>query len=204
MKIFLTLLTIIILGGCTRMAMLIEDVRQPKMEDYSSLTKFLLKLDIDTSDLLCYSDTSALYKFYKTDIGLPESRFFNRHGQLVDYRDSPQDCNGHVSVFLEKAAQIDQKAPVPNEFIQPYISDLIYVKDNRKFILDNRAYDMYLVIYWARYLGKVNKHKVFEWLNLVRSAEEKGLKVKVIKINADFQKGWGLSRDALPKFEITN
>ena len=186
--------------GCTRLIIMKEGIKQPDLEDYNSLSNFLLKIKVDTSELLCFKDTIALNKFFKMKIGMPESQFFNSEKKLVDYRESPKDCNGQVSVFLEKAEIVNQKTPVSDEFLEKYLKDLVYVKNQQPFTIGQEKNDLYLVMYWAKYLGKINKRKVFEWLNLVEDARKRGLKIRVLKINADYQQFWGLKKDDLPQF----
>ena len=187
--------------ACARLAMIKEGVKQPRMEDYASLTSFLLKMGIDTSEMLCFKDTSALNHFYTQNIGIPDSRFFNQHQDLVDYRQSPQDCNGMVAVFLEHIETIKTKEPIANHPIGNYLQELVYVTNQEPFHLEPGAYDLYLIIYWAKYLGKINKHKVFDWLSLVEAAQKRNIRIRVIKIDADYQKAWNLTREELPHFK---
>lgn len=188
--------------GCSRLAIWMEGVKQPALEDYYSLTEFLLKFEMDTADILCFKDTNALNNFYLKRIGLPESRFFNSDKNLVDYRESPEDCNGMVSVFLEKVEAIKNKPPVPNEYLSDYIRDLVHEQDQRPFVLEQEPYDLYLAVYWAKFLGKVNKRKVFEWLSLVEDARKRGMRIRVFNINADYQTAWKIKKTDLPEFRF--
>jgi hypothetical protein len=95
---------------------------------------------------------------------------------------------------------VNQKTPVSDEFLEKYLKDLVYVKDQQPFAIGQEKNDLYLVMYWAKYLGKINKRKVFEWLNLVEDARKRGLKIRVLKINADYQQFWGLKKNDLPQF----
>ena len=196
------LMLVVSLFGCKRLALLSVGFKQPQLENYISLTHFLVNKQIDTSEMLCFRDTTALNRFYKRHIGIPESRFFNRRQELVDYKSSPKDCNGQVAVFLEKLDTVNQKPPVPGEMLEAYLQDVVHVESLTPFALDTPVYDAYLVIYWAKYLGRANKYKVFEWLELVKDAKKRGLKVRVIKIDTDYQQAWRISQDDLPHFDF--
>ncbi len=187
--------------GCKQLILLKEGVKQPVLEDHNSLKKFLAKNQIDTTEILCFQDTVALHQFYKTKIGLPDSRFFNRQRALVDYRESPKDCNGKVSVFLEKIDSMNLRPPIPGELLHTYLQGVVYEKDLSPFAVTGELYDTYLVIYWAKYLGKLNKRKVFEWMTLANDARKRGVKIRVLLINADYQRQWKIKKEDIPYFK---
>lgn len=202
MKNLIIILLTLSIWGCTRILMITQEVKNPTIENYQSLNSFLKKKQIDTSEILCFRDTAALRVFYNRHIGLPESQFFNRNKLLVPYKSSPEQCNGMVSVFIENADSINLMKPIPGEKLEAYLEDVVYEADLRPFALEQEKYDLYLIMYWAKYLGKVNKHKVFEWLQLVEDARKRGLNIRVIKINADYQQGWGITEADLPQFNF--
>ena len=77
---------------------------------------------------------------------------------------------------------------------------LVFISNHIPVELKEGDYDAYCLIYWAKYLGKLNKRKVFEWQSLAQEASEKGLRVKVLLVNADYQSFWGLEAGDLPEF----
>lgn len=181
--------------------MLYEGIKQPKLETHDRLVSFLAHKQMDTTEILCYKDTLALMEFYRTNIGTPNAQFFNRKKQLVDYRDAPNDCNAHVGIFMEKMDRINQMEADTNKQLKDYISNLAYADNMKPFKLEEVDYDLYLVMYWAKYVGKVNKHKIFEWETLANQAKKQGLKIRVIKISADYQALWGITKDQVPHFD---
>ena len=62
--------------------------------------------------------------------------------------------------------------------------------------------DAFVLIYWAKYLGKLNKTKVYEWEQKVKLLNDKGLNIKLIKVNLDYQKFWGIDQNDIPTFEL--
>lgn len=198
---FLLLFEIITLSSCTHLARWMEDIHQPAIESHQSLMKFLIANEIDTTELLCFRDTTALHTFFTSGIGLPDSRFFNRDKLMVDYRTSPKDCNGKVSVFIEKADSINLLVARKEHHLDQYLNSLVRSDTHQTFVLESEHYDVYLVVYWAKYLGKVNKRKVLEWQQLVRAANEKGQKIRMFLINADYQNFWGIQESQVPKFK---
>jgi hypothetical protein len=102
-----------LLVSCTRILLWKEGVKQPALETHDRLRTFLVKQQLDTSEILCFRDTNALNRFYGMQIGFPDARFFNRQKQLVDYREKPEDCNAKVGLFLQKMDSINLKPADP-------------------------------------------------------------------------------------------
>ncbi len=187
--------------SCTRVLMITEGIKQPALENHTTLSKFLLSKGIDTTEILCFKDTTALIALYRSHIGIPDARFFNSKKKLVDYKNHPNDCNGMVSVFIEKIDSIVQKTPIEGEFLDNYINNLVIEKTGQKFLLEDQDYDVYMVVYWAKFLGKVNKRKVYDWQEHVKKANQNGKKIRMMLVSVDYQAFWGISKDQLPTFD---
>jgi len=82
--IFLLALSLSALAACKHLVLHMEGIKQPQLEDHLSLSRFLNANGIDTSEILCFKDMDALEDFYKTGIGIPDARFFNRDKKLVN------------------------------------------------------------------------------------------------------------------------
>jgi hypothetical protein len=184
------------------LAIIKEGIKQPQIETHQSLVKFLKANQIDTTNMLCFKDTTALKQFYKEKWGIPNARFFNKNGQFVDYRESPEDCNGMVSEFIKKIDSFNKLPTVGAKRIEDYTGDAVWTRDHKAFVPNLQGYDGYILIYWAKFLGKVNKKKVFEWQTLSRAAEREGVKIKIMTISADYQEFWGVSKKDVPTFDL--
>ena len=178
-----------------------EGIKQPALENHLSLSNFLLSNGIDTSEILCFRDTTALKAFYKTDINLPDARFFNREKVMVDYRSSGSDCNAQVSPFIEKGDSINQMAPVKGKSIDGFLKGVVSARTGQGFALDSQEFDVYLIVYWAKYLGKLNKRYVRDWQELVRKGNQKGKKTRMILVNTDYQSIWGVKSSDVAKIK---
>jgi len=188
--------------SCTRLLFYHEGIKQPAIENHQSLSKFLYSNGIDTSEILCFKDTQALNTFYRSGIGMPEAQFFNRDKKFVDYRNSIKDCNGMVSVFIGKIDSINLVSPIEEKLLEHYLENVVVEKTGNKFILENQKYDAYMVVYWAKFMGKVTKRKVSEWQELAKKENQNGKKMRVILISVDYQEMWGISKDQVPEFDF--
>lgn len=200
----LLLLTVLLVltTSCKYLLIKSEGIRQPKIENYESLSKFLLSKGIDTSEILCFKDTLALNIYYRNDFKIPDALFFNREKKFVDYRTSVTDCNGMVSVFIGNIDSINLKEPIEEKILDSYLNNLVLEKTGQKFMLENQRYDAYMVVYWAKYLGKVNKRKVYDWQELAKKANQNGEKIRMILVSVDYQEFWGINKNQLPKFDF--
>ncbi len=198
--LFLFSVSIVSAFSCTRILLISEGIKQPSLENHESWSRFLLSKGIDTSEILCFKDTQALHTFYRTDIGIPDAQFFNKEKKFVDYRQSIKDCNGMVSVFIENIDSVNLEPPLEGQYLDDYINNLVIEKTGQPFFLENQNYDAYMVVYWAKYLGKANKRKVYDWQELVKKANQNGKKIRMILVSVDYQELWGISKDQIPEF----
>ncbi|MBC7774098.1 MAG: hypothetical protein H7246_01565 [Phycisphaerae bacterium] len=187
--------------SCKYILLKSEGVKQPALESHKSLSKFLLSKGIDTSEILCFRDTFALNTFYRTSFKVPDAHFFNKDKKFVDYRQSIKDCNGMVSVFIENIDSVNLELPIEGKFLDDYLNNLVIEKTGHEFVLENQEYDVYMVVYWAKYLGKVNKRKVYDWQELVKKAKQNGKRIRTLLVSVDYQEMWGISKDQIPEFD---
>jgi hypothetical protein len=203
---YLTLLllsaSMILITSCKYLLLKYEGIKQPSIENQESLSKFLWSKGIDTTEILCFKDTVALNNFYLSKIGMPEAVFFNREKRMVDYRNSFKDCNGMVSIFIDKGDSINLVKPIEGEFLDKYLEPLVIEKTEKKFILANQNYDVYMVVYWAKFMGNVSKRKVYEWQEHLKKANQNGQKMRMILVNVDYQQFWGITKDQIPKIDF--
>ena len=201
-RLLLLSASLMLFSSCKFLLLKYEGVEQPALENHQSLSKFLYSNGIDTSEILCFKDTQALNTFYRSGIGMPEAQFFNRDKKFVDYRNSIKDCNGMVSVFIGKIDSINLVSPIEGKLLEHYLENVVVEKTGNKFILENQSYDAYMVVYWAKFLGKVTKRKVSEWQELAKKENLNGKKMRVILISVDYQEMWGISKDQVPEFDF--
>ena len=194
-------MVIMVCPACKYLLLRSEGIKPPAIENHQSLSKFLLSKGIDTTEILCFKDTMALNAFYKSGIGMPNARFFNKEKKFVDYKSAITDCNGMVSVFIEKVDSINLVPPIQGILLDEYLNNLVIEKNGQKFVLDDQGYEVYMIAYWAKYLGEVNKRKVYDWQERVKKINRDGKKIRMILVSVDYQEIWGITKDQLPEFD---
>ena len=147
-------------------------------------------------DCFCLKDTATLNKFYYSGIGTPEIRFYDSNGYLMLYRDNKR-CNGQNDSLIgflnpNNVVKIDS-----TNNINEYLNSLKTIDGKNINKEDFKNYDFYLIMYWAKYLGKVNSTKMLDWENSLN--KKNNLKIKTIKVTTDYMNFWELNKKEIPK-----
>ncbi|MCX6296963.1 MAG: hypothetical protein NTX97_13055 [Bacteroidetes bacterium] len=194
--LFCSFLLIILHFGCTKIMFYQFGVRNPKVENKKSILDYLTANNLSTENSFCLQDTAALTKFYNRDIGTPEIRFYDRNGYLMLYRDNKKcnaqndslitflnpknvikiDSTNNLSEYLKQIKTLDGKDINPDEF---------------------KGYDYYLIMYWAKWTGKVNKIKMEDWEKSIVNKNDP--KIKTIKVTTDYMDFWPLEKSDMIK-----
>jgi hypothetical protein len=182
------------LTSCTFLIKKMYRVKKPKLENVESLSNYLNKNKFDTTKLILLKDIVAFKQYLKINSDVPNAMFFNNMGEFVDYRKSPEDCNGKVSEFISSIEEINkvrnEKSLKLNE-----INQLL-----SKSIAEQG--EITIIITWVVYIGKLNKKKSFEWIKLIKEAQQKGVKINYYLLNCDILESWEGDFDDLKKTKM--
>ncbi|CAN5378022.1 hypothetical protein BH10BAC1_BH10BAC1_05700 [soil metagenome] len=187
---------LLLTSGCTKILLYTYGVRNPKIETKERITKYLDSNKLSSTECYCLKDTASLNQFYLSRIGTPEIRFYDSNGYLMIYRDNKK-CNGQNDSLIgfldpKNIIKIDS-----SNNIKEYINQLRTL-DGKAINKDEfKNYDFYLIMYWAKYLGKVNSIKMLDWEKSL--AEKSNLKIKTIKLTVDYMDFWPLSKKDMAK-----
>ncbi len=185
---FLFLILFVSIAGCTPAMKLIGGFRTPKPEDKESITKYLNRKKIDTDNVLVFSDSVSYYNRIREVKQLPEIRVFNKEGVLVYHKDTAVSCPGPANDFTKMICIVSRLKQNINRNVKTETSSLRTLENLPVNILVNGEYDYYVFIYWALFMGRLNKSDVKVWESNLKSA--KGCKVCVYKVDMDSQKRW--------------
>ncbi|RYJ42032.1 hypothetical protein [Flavobacterium beibuense] len=179
-----------LLFGCKSMLVKSYGIKDPEFENKTTITEYLTKKHMDTTDVLVFKNFNAFALAVKKGMKIPNAMFFNSAGNFVNYQKTPEDCNAKVSGFITdiKAINSLQEDISFNVF---KMSDFL-VKPNGSNPVIEKGYDAYVLINWALYAGKMNEEKAFVWVSLLKQ-NERDFKVKYYLLNCDLQDMWGLT-----------
>lgn len=193
---FYILLLVILLSSCTKIILYSYGVRNPKVENKKTILGYLESNKLSTEDNYCLKDTSSLNKFYLSKIGTPEIRFYDNNGYLMLYRDDKK-CNGQNDSLIsflnpKNVIKIDS-----TNSLSTYLLELKKLDGQDINLNEFKNHDYYLIIYWAKWIGKTNKTKIEDWENSL--AKKNNLKIKTIKVSTDYMNFWELDKKDMAK-----
>ena len=166
------------------------DVQEPKVESQESLKEYLKSNQWDFGEnIYTFKDAISLKKFYKINHSLPDVKFFNSRGAFIDYRKTPKSCNAGVNVLLNDLGQLQNKTDSKIN-IENALANIVD-DSGRQPLYEKNKYDYYIILYWARYIGKLNKTKVFDWKQHIDNINKNNdTKIKMYFVNCDEQMFW--------------
>jgi hypothetical protein len=166
-------------------------IRNPRAENEQSLRTYLDKNQLRSDNLLIIKDTAAFYKIHREGYGMPEISFYDRNGYLMKFRDE-QKCNAQNDSLIsflnpEKAIGVDSARRLSD-----FTSLLLHPDRSPISKTELSGHDYYLIMFWAKYLGKLNSKKLGDWERSL--AANKKANHKVYKLSMDYQDFWNLPK----------
>lgn len=165
----------------------------PRIENAETIESTLEKYNLSDSNNYIICDSSSYFKILKEITSLPEIMFFNDLGEKMEIR-KQGTCTAGVGVLIDSI----QDYTVPDTSIySPFhqIDSLLYHLRTLEGEVINKSTikeaDYFVVIFWAKFIGKLNRTKVKQWELALQA--KKNLKIEVLKVNCDVQEMWGLN-----------
>jgi len=183
-----SILFLVFLSSCTPFAKIFFGYRDPKPEDKKSLTKYLNRKNISAENILVLTDSLNYYRRIKEIKDFPEIRVFNKSGELIFYRDTLGTCSAPAYEFTTAICRYANSIPNHAKTVMLESKNLMTLDNTPKEISADGNYDYYVFIYWARFLGRLNKTKTRVWEENLKNVKD--CKVLVYKVNMDWQKKW--------------
>jgi hypothetical protein len=186
----------LIFSSCTKIMLYTYGVRDPKVENSRTLTAYARNTGMETDNLYAFRDTVTQNAFFRSKIGTPEISFYNKDGFLMKYKDEKK-CNAQDQSLISLLDPKKTVAADSSHNIFQYITGLRTLNNKELNKKDFDGYDYYMIIYWAKFAGSTNKTHIPDWEREVR--KKTGLKIKVIKVTADYMDFWHPDTDRMVK-----
>lgn len=182
-----------LLFSCKTVLLKVKGVKDPKIETYSSAKKYLHKNDMDTTRVVYFKDFYSFAQASKKEyLQIPDTYFFDRNGNFVDYRKSATDCNAKVSGFIEDLVAFNEAKKDTTKTITVLKN---FLKSSNPNLLSEKPAEITVFITWTKWAGALNKEKAFDWVKLLEQAKQKGISVNYYLLNCDFQESWNLTKE---------
>lgn len=196
MKVFGIVIVLFFCMGCKTALKTAYGIKKPRLETEFSTKKYLLRRDVDTSNVYTFKNIqSYLAAAQKDMLSFPEAIFFNKQGNLVRYKKEAEYCNAKVDDFLSDLSSFSKMPEEQSITMDQFLGHL-------NGDLQPEKADVNVFITWTIYSGRLNKTKAFEWIKLIDKAKANGINAKVYLVNCDFQKAWNLPEELRDKLGI--
>lgn len=159
-------------------------VKDPELENESSIKKIALKYQLDTTNIVSVKSEYFLGELYGSS--LPDAAIYDKKGNYIEYRAADTSCNAGLFDFIPNLSIGSNYNKPDSAKLDAELQKFLALNGNS--LKSPEAADFYVLIYWAVWTGKLNKDHVKIWEDAAKN--NKNAKVKVIKVNMDFQEHW--------------
>ncbi len=176
---------LIFASSCTSVIRIMYGIKNPKPENQNTITEYLFKNNLNTDNVFVLDEKS--HKKTSKNIGLPDFYIFNSEGMSIIF-DSDKNCPAIGPEIIEKLNLNDNYDLDTGLNLSDIIKNLRYLNGESAELSFSENYDFYIIIYWAKFIGKLNKKNVAVWENAANNNNE--AQIKILKINMDIQEFW--------------
>ena len=164
-------------------------IKKPKVESERSILKYAFKKGLLQDNIFTLSQDDWTWAVQNISFAksIPDIMVFDKNGNLLKYREESQ-CNAKAFSFLSsltKESKFEYDSLLTMKDLTTKLKDL---KGNNTSFTINDSTDYYVFIFWAVWIGRLNKDHVKEWET--DALNNKNCSIKVIKVNMDKQEWW--------------
>lgn len=178
---------IIFASSCTSVIKIIYGIKDPKPENENSITEYIVKNNLNPDNVFVLDEKS--HRKFSQNIGLPDFYVFNSEGISVII-ESDKNCPAIAPEIIKMLNPNDNYNLDSDLNLKDIIINLRYLNGETAELSVTENYDFYIVIYWAKFIGKLNKKNVAVWENAAKNNNK--AQIKTLKINMDIQEFWDL------------
>ena len=173
------------LTSCMPLLKMYYGLKNPEIENKESILKYCKKKGMNMTNLATINIDDYVSKLN----GVPDADIFNKRGEYIEYRQTDSSCNAGLFTFIpelhrDSVYQLTGKTNLNDE-----IKKMRTLTGEQYVLIDTSDYDFYVIMYWARFTGRLNKDHINIWEQ--EANKNKNAKIKVIKVNVDIQEYWG-------------
>lgn len=184
------LFVLILEFSCNGVLSVVSGVHKPKEENVESILAYVHKIHINDSNICIPVSREKWKKLLLDNKKIPEIKVFDQSGNNIKYKDDHL-CNAQAFEFSEKICDLDCLIIAGNYNLGMEVKDLVDINGRAIQASDFLDYDYIVCIYWAKFIGKLNKNHVKIWEENI--SKQENCKIKVLKVNLDMQKTWGIN-----------
>jgi hypothetical protein len=176
----------LILTGCTTILKLFYGLKDPEIENRESILEYCKKKGVNMENLATINSDDYYAKLAN---GIPEADIFNKRGEYIEYRQTDSSCNAGLFAFIPELHRDSVYRLTGKLNLNDEINKLRTLTGEQFVLRDTYDYDFYVIMYWARFIGRLNKDHINIWEQ--EASNNKNARIRVIKANVDIQEYYG-------------
>lgn len=186
----LTAIIALILQSCRPVQYVFLGTRNAKVKSEKQLLKYATRKGLQTDNNFSLRDSLTFEKYLYTVLSGKSSMavVYDREGKML-YRYDTTGCPGPYMQYLRSICENKQEAQADSLFTDR-MKDLVPFSTTENKVVNAGDYDYTIVLYWARFLGMMNKKHAKNYEQILQ--QNHGCKIQYIKVSLDPRDFWNM------------
>lgn len=188
----LTAILTLFLQSCRPVQSVFLGIRNPKVKTEKQLLKYASRKGLQTDNNFSLRDSLTLEKYLYTVLSGKSSMavVYDREGKML-YRYDTTGCPGPYMQYLQSICANKQETQSDSLFTDR-MNDLVPFSATTNKVINTGDYDYTIVLYWARFLGMMNKKHARNYEQILQ--QNHGCKIQYIKVSLDPRDFWKMRK----------
>lgn len=186
----LTAILTLFLQSCRPVQSVFLGIRDPKVKSEKQLLKYATRKGLQTDNNFSLRDSLTFGKYFYTVMSGKSSMaiVYDREGKML-YRYDTTGCPGPYMLYLQSICLNKQDTQADSLFTDR-MNDLVPFSATSNKVINVGDYDYTIVLYWARFLGIMNKKHARNYEQILH--QNHGCKIQYIKVSLDPRDFWNM------------
>jgi hypothetical protein len=188
----LTAILALFLQSCRPVQSVFLGIRDPKVKTEKQLLKYATRKGLQTDNNFSLRDSLTFEKYFYTITSGKSSMavVYDREGKML-YRYDTTGCPGPYLQYLQSICTNKQETQADSLFTDR-MNDLVPFSATTNKVINTGDYDYTIVLYWARFLGMMNKKHARNYEQILQ--QNHGCKIQYIKVSLDPRDFWKMRK----------
>lgn len=188
----LTAILTLFLQSCRPVQSVFLGIRDPKVKTEKQLLKYATRKGLQTDNNFSLRDSLTFEKYFYTITSGKSSMavVYDREGKML-YRYDTTGCPGPYLQYLQSICTNKQETQADSLFTDR-MNDLVPFSATTNKVINTGDYDYTIVLYWARFLGMMNKKHARNYEQILQ--QNHGCKIQYIKVSLDPRDFWKMRK----------
>ncbi len=177
-----------LLSSCEPVLKLCMGIKKPSGKTPEELLAYARKKSMPTDNIFYFRDSASFVNTVNALPTLTEIEVYDTKGNLITFKE-PGACAVQTDQFLNNICLSAKQPPDTLKTIAQRMKDLVEVPGNlaaRNYKAQD--YDYTIILYWATYLGTLNKKNPRTWEQIIQNKNE--CRIRVFKVSLDIMDNW--------------